>query len=133
MEKLKKRDLNNLKYYIQESKRLIKDIEIFNNYIKYGYNSPTYGEIMSKKISPDKTLNLAIYNSKIKSIIEKRQKSLEAIIEKLMRIIKKIKDPELRNIVELRAVYGKTWEQIGEEVHLDSSYTRKKYLKYIEE
>ena len=50
-----------------------------------------------------------------------------------MQIINKIKDPEFKSIVELRSIYGKTWEQIGEEVHMDSSWVRKKYIKFIEE
>ena len=132
MGNISKKDLEKLKYYIQERERLEKEIDKFNNAISDGYSSITYGEIKSKYPNPDAIYELIIRNDKIVKMIEKREKKLANIIFRLMRIINKIKDPELKSVVELRSIYGKTWEQIGEEVHMDSSYARRKYIKFIE-
>lgn len=130
---IKKRDLNNLKYYISERERLLKDIEKYSDSIDYGYKSLTYDEVHVKSFDKDKTLNIVIHNDRVLNILKKREKSLTVVIIKLENIIKKIDNPELRSIVELRAVYGKTWEQIGEEVHMAGSYVRRKYLRFVEE
>ncbi len=132
MSKILKKDLNNLKYYITEKERLLKEIEKYNDQIDYGYKSLSYDEVYSKSVNKDTTLNIVIHNDKVLKILKKREKSLEVIIIKLENIIKKIEDPQLRNIVELRAVYGRTWEQIGEEVHMDASGARKKYIAFVE-
>lgn len=132
MSKILKKDLNNLKYYITEKERLLKEIEKYNDQIDYGYKSLSYDEVYSKSVNKDTTLNIVIHNDKVLKILKKREKSLEVIIIKLENIIKKIEDPELRNIVELRAVYGRTWEQIGEEVHMEQSTARKKYTAFVE-
>ena len=132
MSKILKKDLNNLKYYIIEKERLLKEIEKYNDQIDYGYKSLSYDEVYSKSVNKDTTLNIVIHNDKILKILKKREKSLEVIIIKLENIIKKIEDPQLRNIVELRAVYGRTWGQIGEEVHMDASGARKKYIAFVE-
>lgn len=133
MENISKKDLEKLKYYIQERERLEREITKYSDSISDGYSSITYGEIRSHYSNPDAIYDLIIHNDKLKKQIIKRQKKLTVIIYKLMRIINKINDPELKSIVELRSIYGKTWEQIGEEVHMDSSWVRKKYIKFIEE
>ena len=133
MGKILKRDLNNLKFYIAEKERLLKEIEKYNDQIDYGYKSLSYDEVHAKSISKDTTINLIIHNERVLKILKKREKSLLVIIIKLENIIKKIENPEIRSIVELRAIYGKTWEQIGEEMHMDMSGARKKYIKFMEE
>ena len=65
-------------------------------------------------------------------ILKKREKYLSVVIIKLENIIKKIENPEIRSIVELRAVYGKTWEQIGEEMHMERTTVAKKYKVFID-
>ena len=132
MGNISKKDLEKLKYYIQERERLEREITKYSDSISDGYSSITYGEIRSHYSNSDAIYDLIIHNDKLKKQIIKRQKKLTVIIYKLMQIINKIKDPELKSIVELRSIYGKTWEQIGEEVHMDSSYARRKYIKFIE-
>lgn len=129
---ISKKDLEKLKYYIQERERLEKEVGKYSDLISDGYSSITYGEIKSHYPNPDVIYELIIKNDKLRKMIEKRKKKLTIIICRLMRIINKIKEPELKSIVELRSIYGKTWEQIGEEVHMDSSYARRKYIKFIE-
>ena len=133
MGKILKRDLNNLKFYIAEKERLLKEIEKYNDQIDYGYKSLSYDEVYSKSVNKDAIINLVIHNERVLKIIKKREKSLSVIIIKLENIIKKIENPEIRSIVELRAVYGKTWEQIGEEMHMDKSVAFRKYKAFIEE
>ena len=132
MGKILKRDLDNLKFYIAEKERLLKEIEKYNNQIDYGYKSLSYDEIRVKSISKDTTINLIIHNERVLKILKKREKSLSVIIIKLENIIKKIENPEIRSIVELRAVYGKTWEQIGEEMHMERTTVYKKYKAFID-
>lgn len=129
---ISKKDLEKLKYYIQERERFEKEIAKYSDSISDGYSSITYGEIRSHHSNPDAIYDLIIHNDKLKKQIIKRQKKLTVIIYKLMQIINKIKDPELKSIVELRSIYGKTWEQIGEEVHMEQSTARKKYAKFID-
>ena len=129
MGNISKKDLEKLKYYIQERERLEREITKFSDSISDGYSSITYGEIRSHYSNAIKNP----YAHKLKKQIIKRQKKLTVIIYKLMQIINKIKDPELKSIVELRSIYGKTWEQIGEEVHMAGSYVRRKYYKFTEE
>ena len=50
---------------------------------------------------------------------------------KLYKIIDKIDNQELKAIVELRAIKGLTWEQIGEAVHLERTTVAKKYANFI--
>ena len=133
MGKILKRDLNNLKFYIAEKERLLKDIEKYNDQIDYGYKSLSYDEVYSKSVNKDATINLVIHNERVLKILKKREKSLSVIIIKLENIIKKIENPEIRGIVELRAIYGKTWEQIGEEMHMEKTTAFKKYKAFIEE
>lgn len=133
MGNISKKDLEKLKYYIQERERLEREITKYSDSISDGYSSITYGEIRSHYANPDAIYDLIIHNDKLKKQIIKRQKKLTVIIYKLMRIINKIKDPELKSIVELRSIYGKTWEQIGEEVHMDKSVAFRKYKSFIEE
>ena len=131
MGKILKRDLNNLKFYIDEKERLLKEIEKYNDQIDYGYKSLSYDEMRVKSISKDTIINLIIHNERVLKILKKREKSLSVIIIKLENIIKKIENPEIRSIVELRAVYGKTWEQIGEEMHMERTTVYKKYKKHL--
>ena len=133
MGKILKRDLNNLRFYIAEKERLLKEIETYNGQIDYGYKSLSYDEVYAKSVSKDTTINLVIHNERVMKILKKREKSLSIIIIKLENIIKKIENPEIRSIVELRAVYGKTWEQIGEEVNMERTTVAKKYKAFIEE
>ena len=133
MGKILKRDLNNLKFYIAEKERLLKEIEKYNDQIDYGYKSLSYDEVYSKSVNKDATINLVIHNERVLKILKKREKSLSVIIIKLENIIKKIENPEIRSIVELRAIYGKTWEQIGEEMHMEKTTAFKKYKAFIEE
>lgn len=133
MSKILKRDLNNLRFYIAEKERLLKEIETYNGQIDYGYKSLSYDEVYAKSVNKDTTINLVIHNERVMKILKKREKSLSIIIIKLENIIKKIENPEIRSIVELRAVYGKTWEQIGEEVHMEKTTAFKKYKTFIEE
>lgn len=129
---ISKKDLEKLKYYIQERERLEKEIAKYSDSISDGYSSITYGEIRPHYANPDAIYDLIIHNDKLKKQIIKRQKKLTVIIYKLMQIINKIKDPELKSIVELRSIYGKTWEQIGEEVHMEKTTAYKKYKSFIE-
>ena len=132
MGKVLKRDLNNLKFYIAEKERLLKEIEAYNGQIDYGYKSLSYDEVYAKSVSKDTTINLVIHNERVMKILKKREKYLSVVIIKLENIIKKIENPEIRSIVELRAVYGKTWEQIGEEMHMERTTVAKKYKVFID-
>lgn len=131
MGKILKRDLDNLRFYIAEKERLLKEIETYNGQIDYGYKSLSYDEVYAKSVNKDTTINLVIHNERVMKILKKREKSLSIIIIKLENIIKKIENPEIRSIVELRAVYGKTWEQIGEEMYMEKTTAYKKYTKFI--
>ena len=133
MGKVLKRDLNNLKFYIAEKERLLKEIENYSDQIDYGYKSLSYDEVYAKSFDKNKTLNIVIHNDRVMNILKKREKSLMVVIIKLENIIKKIDDPELRSIVELRAVYGKTWERIGEDMNMERTTVSKKYNKFLEE
>ena len=132
MGKVLKRDLNNLKFYIAEKERLLKEIEKYSDQIDCGYKSLSYDEVYAKSVNKDATINLVIHNERVMKILKKREKSLSVIIIKLENIIKKIENPEVRGIVELRAVYGKTWEQIGEEMHMERTTVAKKYKVFID-
>ena len=132
MGKILKRGLNNLRFYIAEKERLLKEIEKYSDQIDCGYKSLSYDEVYAKSVNKDATINLVIHNERVMKILKKREKSLSVIIIKLENIIKKIENPEIRSIVELRAVYGKTWEQIGEEMHMERTTVAKKYKVFID-
>lgn len=130
-----KKELNNLKYYIEERIRLLKEVDNYLSMLSDGYRSQDFtDEIPSKgkKMHEDTTLKIIWHNARIQKEIQKRVKRVEMIIIKLYKIIDKIDNQELKAIVELRAIKGLTWEQIGEEVHLDKSVAYRKYKAFIE-
>ena len=128
-----KKDIDFLRYYIDEKERLKKEIDTYSNMLSTGYKAPDFTEIKAKNAaSDDAMIKLVFKNMRIQKEIEKRLKKVEVIIIKSYKIINKIIDPELKTIVELRAIKGLTWEQIGEEVHMDASWTRRKYKNFIE-
>ena len=128
-----KKDIDFLRYYIDEKERLTKEIDIYNNMLSTGYKSPGFEEVKDKTVaSDDAMVKLVSKNMRIQKEIEKRLKKVEIIIIKSYKIINKIIDPELKTIVELRAIKGLTWEQIGEEVHFAGSYVRRLYKDFIE-
>ena len=131
MSKLNKRELNNLKYYIAERDRLTKEVAKYKDKLKYGTVSMSFDIAKSNNPNNDTTFDLATHNIKYQKIIDKRIKKLEVLIIRLSRIIQKIDNPELRSIVELRAIKGMTWEQIGEELHMHYSGAQKKYNNFI--
>ena len=128
-----KKDIDFLRFYIDERKRLVEEIDTYSNMLSTGYKSPSYTEIKSKNVASDgATIKLVSKNMRIQKEIEKRLKKVEIIIIKSYKLINKIIDPELKTIVELRAIKGLTWEQIGEEVHMEQSTARKKYKNFVE-
>ena len=128
-----KKDIDFLRYYIDERERLTKEIEAYTNMLSTGYKSPAFEEVRNKTVaSDDAMVKLVSKNIRIQKEIEKRLKKVEVIIIKSYRIINKIENPELKTIVELRAIKGLKWEQIGEEVHMEQSTVRKKYKVFIE-
>lgn len=50
---------------------------------------------------------------------------------KLERFIASIKDSEMRIIIRLRHINSLTWEEIGEELHMDRRTASRKYLKFL--
>lgn len=133
MEKFKKSELNNLKYYISEKERLLREIDIFCSSLSNGYKSQDFTEPRCSRANSDAMLKIISRNQRIEREIEKRAKKVSRLIIRCYRIIDKIKDQELKAIVEFRSIKGFTWEHIGEEIHMDPSYARKKYIKFINE
>lgn len=127
-----KKELENLRYYISEKERLMKEIDNYNEMFTTGYKSQDFTTPKGTGSENDIILKVIFKNERVRKEIEKRLKKIEIIIIKLYKIINKIDDPELKSIVELRAIKGLTWEQVGEEVHMDGSGARKKYINFIE-
>lgn len=127
-----KKELENLRYYISEKERLMKEIDNYNEMFTTGYRSQDFTTPKGTGGENDIILKVVFKNERVRKEIEKRLKKIEIIIIKLYKIINKIDDPELKSIVELRAIKGLTWEQVGEEIHRDPSNTRKKYINFIE-
>lgn len=50
---------------------------------------------------------------------------------KLERFIASIKDSEMRIIIRLRHINSLTWEEIGEELHMDRRTASRKYIKFL--
>lgn len=129
-----KKDIEFLRYYIDEKERLNKEIDVYNNMLSTGYKSPNYSEIKVKKVASDDTMmKLVSKNMQIRKEIDKRLRKIDGIIIKSYKLINKIDNPELKTIVELKVIQGLTWEQIGEKVHMEQSTARKKYYKFLEE
>ena len=130
-----KKELNNLKYYIEERTRLLKEVDNYLSMLSDGYRSQDFTNgipAKGKAMHDDTTLKIIWHNERIQKEIKKRVKKIEIIIIKLYKIIDKIDNQELKNIVELRAIKGLTWEQIGEEVHMEKTTAFKKYKTFIE-
>lgn len=127
-----KKELENLRYYISEKGRLIVEINKYSELFTTGYRSQDFTE--PKGAGQDKNFleKIVFKNARVQKEIEKRLKKIEVIIIKLYKIVNKIEDPELKTIVELRAIKGLTWEHIGEEVHIDKSVAFRKYKVFVE-
>ncbi len=134
--KITKIEISNIKYYIAERERLIREIDKYCSELSTGYKSQDFTNLRTSKgrgSQEESTLKLIWHNARIQKEIKKRIKRIERVIIRLYRIIDKISGNEIKTIVELRAIQGLTWEQIGEEMHRDPSNIRKKYVKFIEE
>lgn len=127
-----KKELENLRYYIAEKERLMKEVDNYNEMFTTGYKSQDFTTPKGTGSENDIILKVIFKNERVRKEIEKRLKKIEIIIIKLYKIINKIDDPELKSIVELRAIKGLTWEQVGEEVHMDRSWVSRKYKEFIE-
>ncbi|MBR1453599.1 MAG: hypothetical protein IJ593_03030 [Lachnospiraceae bacterium] len=133
--KISRKELDNLKYYIDERKRLLKEIDNYLSMLSDGYKSQDFTTLIpahGKSNYDNATLKIIMHNEKIQNEIKKRVRKVENIIIKLYKFINKIDNLELKTIVELRAIKGLTWEQIGEEMHIDTSGARKKYIAFID-
>ena len=129
---IKKKDLINLRYYIDEKNRIEKEIENCTDRMKLGFKSSsiilTNGN-SNGRVSPVE--EAYIYNEKLYKVLKKRLNKLNIIIIKLYKIIDKITNEELKTIVELRVIYGKKFDDIGELLHQEQSTIRKKYNAFI--
>lgn len=62
--------------------------------------------------------------------MEKRVSALEECI-KIERYIDSVDDPEIRTIMRTRFIDLKSWEEIGEIVHMERTAVSKKFRRYI--
>lgn len=131
-QKMNKNELNNLRFYIAEKKRLIEELNNLKCNIKDGYSSIDFTYTGGGKVSDDGILNIVLHNIKYEKLINKRINKLNKIILKMYAIIDKIDDPKVKSIVELRAIQGKKWEEIGDIVGYELSSCVKIYNKFIE-
>ena len=130
---MKKVNLEDLRYYIYEKQRLEKEIDIISSKISYGVSSPSLEDKGTKAPSSDNATYLLVEkNIKIQNILKKRYKEVVEIIAKMYNIINSIEDAELKQIVELRAIKGMTYEEIAEVLYMSKSNVALKYKRFIE-
>ena len=124
--------LEDLRYYIYEKQRLEKEIDLISSKISYGVSSPSLEDKGAKAPSSDNATYLLVEkNIKIQNILKKRYKEVIEIIAKMYNIINSIEDVELKQIVELRAIKGMTFDGIAEELKYERSTISKKYNNFI--
>ncbi len=129
---IKKKDLINLRYYIDEKKRINKEIENCIDRMKLGFRSSSI--ILSSgngNVKTSQAEEIYMHNEKLYKALKKRLSKLNVIIIKLYKIIDKITDAEIKTIVELRVIHGKKFEDIGVSLHQEQSTVRKKYNNFI--
>lgn len=131
--KISKRELENLKYYVDEKERLMKEIDNYNDMYTTGYKSQDFTTPKGTNGDNDFLLKVIIHNERVQKEIKKRLNKIEIIIIRLYKTINKIEDPELKSIVELRAIKGLTWEKIGEEMHMEKTTAFKKYKAFVDD
>ncbi len=73
--------------------------------------------------------NAAVY--KKQCLMEKRMVEAQLLEAELAEFINTIHDSEIRRIFHARYELGKTWEQIGKELHCDRTTAEKKVQKYL--
>ena len=125
--------LDDLRFYIYEKERLLKEIDVLSAKIENGIASPTFSESGTKthNSNDDKMYKIMVQNIKIQDLLKKRYAEVVKIIESMYKIINSIEDIEIKQIVELRAIKGMTFEEIGEELHYDKSTISRKYQNFI--
>ena len=124
--------LDDLRFYIYEKQRLEKEIDLLSSKISYGVSSPSLEDKGTKPPSSDNAIYILVEkNIRIQNLLKKRYAEVVKIIESMYKIINSIEDIELKQIVELRAIKGMTFEEIGEELHYSKTAIYNKYTYFI--
>lgn len=76
------------------------------------------GRLAQKKIQLLEQLNEAL------------EKKIDAEI-KIRAFIDRVKDEEIKTIIELRCLYQENWDDIGRELHADRTTVSKKFRAYL--
>ena len=118
---------------MDEKERLMKEIDNYNDMYTTGYKSQDFTTPKGTNGDNDFLLKVIIHNERVQKEIKKRLNKIEIIIIRLYKTINKIEDPELKSIVELRAIKGLTWEKIGEEMHMEKTTAFKKYKAFVDD
>ena len=119
------RELKSLKYLTAEIKELEADIrELERGY----YHSPVPSYTYSDGINPkDPTSIIAIELTEKKRRLEEAYSKRKHITDQ----IDSIKNNEIKTIIKMRYINNRTWEYIGEVLHMDRRTVSRKFFKFL--
>ena len=89
-----------------------------------GISNPTVNYVIKKEALEEKLKELG-------RMLEDKLSKRVAEEQRLMGIIERIDEPDVKAIAEMRFIQNMKWEDIGEKVHLERTTCAKKLKKYI--
>ena len=92
-----------------------------------------YNGIPGSSAPSDRSANLAVLIYEQKKLIENKTERIYIEQNRLIRFINTIDDSLIRQIMQLRYIQGKTWQQIAFAVgETDEQYPRRKHNTFLE-
>ena len=85
-----------------------------------------FGSGCSDKVAETAT-NSVLYKSIISSLLKK----LQSQRDKIMKYILSVDDSEIRQMLFLRCILDKDWDEIGKDLCYSSTYLKNKYYAYL--
>lgn len=124
-------ELRQYRCLVKEEKLL--ESELRQEIDKYEQSALNYANVRTAKtyrfddIVCDKVVNVIDLEQELKCALIRRKKR-RMQIEKFLNCVD---DAEIRLVLRLRYVHGKSWLRIGMELGYDGSWARKKALRYL--
>ena len=112
---------------------LKKEVKILESQLdEFGYG---VGAISLEEKVGSNGLSVSIQEKRVLIIEKLINKRLDAIEEylKIEAYIDKVKEDDVRAIMKLRFQELKSWDEIGEELHMDRTTASKKMRKYLKD
>ena len=123
-------ELKRFRFYAAEERQLVKEI----NELQQGYRDE-WDEVWPVLITDIDDPELREYTEHFvalsSAIHQARFRALRQRL-KIEQWLATVNDAELRTAVRMKYVEGKTWERIGQELHLDGSWVRRRVKELLD-